>query len=176
MKKVLSVLAVLAVAGVSAFAADKSFKLTTSVSPANKVKVVAPQSGALTFAEVVAETLTDDLSSVEVSTSEKQLKTVAAATNEKGHSIKVTATGTPLVSGTATTKMGYTFTVDSNPSVTVSKNDVSPVDLGTIVELTGDGGQNVKQALLKATVNSDDYKAAAAGSYEATVTLTVTGA
>lgn len=176
MKKVLSVLAVLAVAGVSAFAADKSFKLTTSVSEVNKVKVVAPQSGTLTFAQVVAASLEDDLSSVEVSTSETQLKTVAVATNVKDHSIKVTATGTPLVSGIATTKMGYTFTVDSNPSVDVSKDAVSPVNLGTIVELTGDGKQNVKQALLKATVKSDDYTAAAAGSYEATVTLTITGA
>lgn len=185
MKKVLSVLAVLAVAAGFAFAegADKSFKLTTSVSPENKFKVFAPQSGKVTFAQVVNdddESLKENLDPVEVSTSEKQLKTVAVATNEKGRSVKVTATGTPLESGTATTKMGYTFTVDpkpsvdSNPSVDVSKDARDAVNLGTIVELTGDGGQNVKQALLKAAVNSGDYTAAAAGNYEATVTLTLT--
>lgn len=182
MKKVLSVLAVLAVAAGFAFAegADKSFKLTTSVSPVNKFKVFAPQSDAVTYAQVVDPSVADDLSSVPVSTSVKDLKTVAVATNEKGRSVKVTATGTPLESGTATTKMGYTFTVegfestDSNHSVDVSKDARDAVNLGTIVELKGDGGQNVKQALLKATVNSGDYTAAAAGAYEATVTLTIT--
>lgn len=176
MKKVLSVLAVLAVAAGFAFAegADKSFKLTTSVSPVNKFKVFAPQSDAVTYAQVVDGSVADDLSSVGVSTSETQLKTVAVATNEKDRSVKVTATGTPLESATATTKMGYTFTVDSKSPVTVSKDAGSAVDLGTIVELTGNGGQNVKQALLKATVDSGDYTAAAAGSYEATVALTLT--
>lgn len=177
MKKVLSVLAVLAVAAGFAFAegADKSFKLTTSVSPVNKFKVFAPQSDPVTYARVVDASVADDLSSVPVSTSVKELKTVAVATNEKGRSVKVTATGTPLASGTATTKMGYTFTVDSNPSVSVSKDASDAVNLGTIVELTGDGGQNVKQALLKAAVDSGDYTAAAAGNdYEATVALTLT--
>ena len=178
MKKVLSVLAVLAVAAGFAFAegADKSFKLTTSVSPVNNFKVFAPQSDPVTYAQVVDASVADDLSSVPVSTSVKELKTVAVATNENGRSVKVTATGTPLASasGTATTKMGYTFTVDSNKPVTVSKTD-STVDLGTIVELTGDGGQNVTQALLKAAVDSGDYTAAAAANdYEATVTLTLT--
>ena len=176
MKKVLSVLAVLAVAAGFAFAegADKSFKLTTSVSPVNKFKVFAPQSDPVTYAQVVDASVADDLSSVPVSTSVKELKIVAVATNEKDRSVKVTATGTPLASGTATTKMGYTFTVDSNPSVSVSKDARDAVKLGTIVELTGDGGQNVKQALLKAAVNSGDYTDAAAGNYEATVTLTLT--
>ena len=185
MKKVLSVLAVLAVAAGFAFAegadksaegADKSFKLTTSVSPVNKFKVFAPKSDPVTYAQVVDASVPDDLSSVPVSTSETELKTVAVATNEKGRSVKVTATGTPLASGTVTTKMGYTFTVDSNPSVSVSKDARDAVNLGTIVKLTGDGGQNnVKQALLKAAVDSGDYTAAAAGNdYEATVALTLT--
>lgn len=176
MKKVLSVLAVLAVAAGFAFADEANFKLTTSVSPVNKFKVFAPQSADVTYAQVVDPSVTDDLSSVGVSTSETELKTVAVATNEKGRSVKVTATGTPLASGTATTKMGYTFTVqrDENPSVSVSKDARDAVNLGTIVELTGDGRQNVKQALLKATVDSGDYTAAAAGNYEATVTLTLT--
>ena len=176
MKKVLSVLAVLAVAAGFAFAegADKSFKLTTSVSPVNKFKVFAPQSDPVTYAQVVDASVADDLSSVPVSTSVKELKTVAVATNEKGRSVKVTATGTPLTSSTVDTKMGYDFVVDSNTPIEVSKDATDPVDLGTIVTVTGDGKPQVNQALLKATVKSADYTAAAAGHYEATVTLTVT--
>lgn len=176
MKKVLSVLAVLAVAAGFAFAdeAGKSFKLTTEVSAVNEFKVVAPQSDKLTFADVVAKSLTDNLSSVEVGTSVKELKTVAVATNEKGRSIKVTATGTPLTSSTVDTKMGYDFVVDSNTPIEVSKDAIDPVDLGMIVTVTGDGKPQANQALLKATVKSADYTDALAGHYEATVTLTVT--
>lgn len=185
MKKVLSVLAVLAVAAGFAFAdsAPKSFKLTTSVKEVNKFKVYAPTHKTLTYTEVVGDTLLENLGSAEVSTEEKELKTVAVATNLQSHTITVTATGTALKSETATTTMGYTFTVDSNTvdsksPVAVDKSATAeqPAELGKIVTLTGDGGQNVAQALLKATVNSDDYKDAAAGNYEATVTLTVTGA
>lgn len=180
MKKVLSVLAVLAVAAGFAFADSdpKSFKLTTSVGEVNKFKVYAPTHGTLTYADVVGDTLTENLDSAKVSTEEKELKTVAVATNLKSHTITVTATGTVLMSGTATTTMGYTFTVDSKSPVTVDKSATAeqPANLGEIVTLTGNGGQNVAQALLKATVNSDDYRDAAAGDYEATVTLTVTGA
>ena len=180
MKKVLSVLAVLAVAAGFAFAdsAPKSFKLTTSVKEVNKFKVYAPTHKTLTYTEVVGDTLTENLGSAEVSTEEKELKTVAVATNLQSHTITVTATGTALKSGTATTTMGYTFTVDSKRPVAVDKSATAeqPAVLGEIVTLTGDGGQNVAQALLKATVNSDDYRDAAAGNYEATVTLTVTGA
>lgn len=177
MKKTLSILAALTLSGVAAFAnTDKNFRLITTIDQKNVFKVISPQDIDLTYAEAIADSLIDNLEDVTMNaTSETKLKTVVVATNVKDHIIKVTATGTPLASDTATTKMGYDFVVDSNTPIEVSKGATSPVDLGTIVTVTGNGEQQVKQALLKATIKDADYKVAAAGNYVATIVLTAEG-
>lgn len=174
MKKVLSVLAVLALAGVSAFAADKQFQLKTDIADVNGFKVFAPtDSASVTYANVFSDSKADDLGEVEVGTGWTDLKIVAVATNKKSRTVKVSASGTRLAADGATTYMGYSVKAGDTELTAVKSTDEGSVSLGDVVSVTGDGGQNIEQVLLKAAVNNDDFTAAAAGSYKATITLTL---
>ena len=173
MKKVLSVLAVLAVAAGFAFAdeANKSFKLTTTVKDQTAFKVAAAKDTVSSFADVIA--LKADYSDAPVTTTKANIKTVAAATNKKaGNDVTVTAAATPLTCADTSTPMGYTLFVDSDETV-VAKD--APTNNIAILGITSNGTQAFASKVLAAQVNAADFAAAAAGDYVATITFTVSG-
>ncbi len=173
MKKVLSVLAILAVAAgfVFADAADKSFKLTTSVEGKTAFTVAAANADVSTFAKVIA--LAPNYDDAPVTTTKANIKTVAAATNKPaGNDVKVTASATPLTCAATSTPMGYTLFVGSDETVVAkdaTKNNIA------ILSITSNGTQAFASKVLAAQVNADDFAAAAEGDYVATITFTVAG-
>lgn len=175
MKKVLSVLAVLAVAAGFAFAdeADKSFKLTTTVKGQTAFKVAAADADVSTYAKVIA--LAPDYKDAPVTTTRANIKTVAAATNMPAgasNNVKVTASATPLTCDATSTPMGYTLFVGSE-GTEVAK-DATTNDIA-ILDITSNGTQAFASKVLAAQVKADDFAAAAAGDYVATITFTVAG-
>lgn len=173
MKKILSVLAVLAVAAGFAFAdeAGKNFKLTTTVADQTAFKVAGPTADVSDYAKIVA--LAVDYSDAPVTTAKTNIKTVAAATNKKaGNDVTVTASATPLTCADTSTPMGYTLSVGSVDTV-VDKGATK--DNIAILDITSDGTQAYASKVLAAQVNATDFAAAAAGSYAATITFTVSG-
>lgn len=172
MKKVLSVLAVLAVAAGFAFAdeAGKSFRLTTEVKEQTAFKVAAADADVSTFAKVIA--VDANYEDAPVTTTKANIKTVAAATNLKaGNDVTVTAAATPLICGDTNTPMGYTLFVDSDETE-VKKNATKS---GIAILNIKSGTKAFASKVLAAQVNAADFDDAVAGEYVATITFTVAG-
>ncbi len=93
---------------------------------------------------------------------------VAAATT-------VTLTGTVFTAEGSNSKIGYTVKGQDSEVVTVPNTGVAATPV-TLTALSKGAGNTIKASQkLTVTLNSTDVAAAAAGSYKATLTLTVTG-
>lgn len=172
MKKVLSVLAVLALAGVSAFAADpKKFYLTTT----KEVKSgFGFNSKALTGYDANQTFDLDDQSKAitEGTTSATTVGYAAYFTNSKTL-VDITLGATDFKSTTVTTTIPYTFTVGTD--LTKSYNSSETATVQVFKETDAASGNRYGSAEIKVTVPQESWDhASAATDYKATLTLTAT--
>ena len=171
MKKVLSVLAVLALAGVSAFAADpKKFYLTTT----KEVKSgFGFNSKALTKYDANQTFDLDDQSKAitEGTTSATTVGYAAYFTNSKTL-VDITLGATDFKSTQVTTTIPYTFTVGTD-SKSHDSSDTATVQV--FKETDSAKGNRYDSAEIKVTVSQESWdNASAADDYKATLTLTAT--
>jgi len=163
MKKSITVLIVLAVMTAGVFATDPSIVLTTAVSPVTRCGFTTSTVNSFTqsVTDFTGDVAVGDINGYKVYYQSNEKKT-----------IKLSLSGTPFISQSTGSKMGYSLVIGDRTLTTSTGVASTSVDVMSIYNNTGATGQSYNFSGFAIKTN-DELVAVAATDYRSTLTLTV---